>query len=75
MLKLKELLQMYRFRGISGYVYAYVKGTDNSNGLIKIFVQDGTATNPLAELGNGTAIPAGVSGDTISFQGRWKGME
>lgn len=61
--------------GQSGYIYNYVKGADNSNGLLKIFVQDATATNPLAELGNGTAIPAGVSGDVITATITYKGME
>jgi hypothetical protein len=61
--------------GISGYTYVYVKGVDNSTGLLKIFVQDGIAGNPLAEMANALAIPAGVSGDTISFYAIWKGME
>jgi len=61
--------------GQSGYIYAYVKGTDNSNGLLKIFVQDGVATDALQELGNGTAIPAGVLADVIHLEGRYKGME
>lgn len=60
--------------GIAGYEYRYVKGTDNSNGKLMIFVQDAVATNPLAEMANALAIPAGVSSDTISFSGRWKGM-
>ena len=61
--------------GQAGYIYVYVKGTDNSNGKLKIFVQDGVATNPLAEMADALAIPAGVSGDTIEFSALWKGME
>ena len=61
--------------GLAGYIYVYVKGTDNSNGLLKIFVQDGVSANPLAEMANALAIPAGVSGDTIEFSALWKGME
>lgn len=65
-----------QIQGISGYIYAYVKGTDNSNGLLKVFGQSSGASagDPLIELASSSAIPAGVSGDTISFQGRWKGM-
>lgn len=63
--------------GISGYVYSYVKGTDNSNGLLKIFAQTASAAagDPLGELANSSAIPAGVSGDTILAYAIWKGME
>lgn len=63
-----------QIQGTGGFIYSYVKGSDNSNGKLKIFVQDGVSQNPLAELTDASAIPAGVSGDTISFQGRWKGM-
>lgn len=61
--------------GLAGYTYVYVKGTDNSNGLLKIFVQDGVSGNPLAEMANALAIPAGVSGDTILANAMWAGME
>lgn len=65
-----------QIQGISGYIYSYVKGSDNSNGLLKIFAQTNAAAEdaPLGELTDASAIPAGVSGDTISFFGRWKGM-
>jgi hypothetical protein len=65
-----------QIQGIAGYIYSYKKGTDNSNGLLMIFAQTSGAAEdaPLGELTDGSAIPAGVSGDTISFQGRWKGM-
>lgn len=63
--------------GISGYIYAYIKGTDNSNGLLKIFAQTASAAEdaPLGELTDASAIPAGVSGDTILAYAIWKGME
>ena len=69
-----EKMKVY---GQSGYTYAYVKGTDNSNGLLKIFAQTSGAAagDPLGELGDGTTIPAGLSGDTIEWDGRWSGME
>lgn len=60
--------------GKSGFIYDYVKGTDNSNGKLKIFVQDAVAANPLAEMADALAIPTAVTADVISFQGRWKGM-
>ena len=63
-----------QIQGTGGYIYSYIKGSDNSNGLLKVFVQDAVATNPLIEMADALAIPAGLSGDTISFQGRWKGM-
>lgn len=61
--------------GIAGYTYAYVKGTDASNGKLMIFVQDAVATNPLLEMANALAIAAGLSGDTINFVATFAGME
>jgi hypothetical protein len=61
-------------RGTSGYEYSYVKGTDASNGLVKIFVQDATAGNPLAELADDAVVPAGVLADTITYEAYWRGM-
>ncbi len=46
--------------GISGFQYLF----DPTNDTVRIFQQDGT-TGALTEIGNGVAIPAGVSGDTI----------
>lgn len=60
--------------GISGYIYSYVAGTDASNGLLKVFVQDAVATNPLLEMANALAIPAGLSGDTITFMAIFTGQ-
>jgi hypothetical protein len=62
------------FKNATGYVYEYVPGTDASTGLLKIFVQDATATNPLAEMANALAIPAAVSGDTIQVEAIFNGQ-
>lgn len=51
----------------AAYIYQYAPGTTIANGKLQIFVQDAVAGNPLAEMANNTAIPAGVSGDTIAF--------
>jgi hypothetical protein len=59
--------------GQSGYTYEYIPGTDASNGLLKILVQDGVSGNPLAELA-ASAIPAGVSSDKINYEAKWRGM-
>jgi|SRR5579864_4346171 len=45
----------------AGNLYAFVPGTTSANGLLKIF----TAIN--TELGNGNAIPAANSGETLTF--------
>lgn len=50
------------------YFYRFNPGTAMNNGKLQIFVQDGTLNDPLQEVGNGVAIPAGVSGDTIYFE-------
>lgn len=60
--------------GESGFIYAYVVGADASAGLLKVFVQDGVSGNPLAEIANSTTVPAGLSGDVISFRASWTGM-
>ena len=62
--------------GVNGYDYTYVKGSDNSNGLLMIRAQKNGASNydPLIELQNAAPVGTGVSGDTISFEGVWKGM-
>ena len=64
-----------RIQNQSGFVYRYIPGVDASTGLLKIFVQDAVATNPLLEMANTTAIPAGVSGDVITFFAIFQGME
>lgn len=61
--------------GRTGYQYVYYFGPDATSGTMRIFSQDGTAGNPLAELGNGTAIPAAVSSDYITFNAVFQGME
>ena len=61
--------------GKAGYIFVYIAGTDASNGKLKVFVQDAVATNPLAEMADALAIPAGLSGDTIGYTALWLGME
>jgi hypothetical protein len=48
------------------YDYTYVPGTNNSNGLVKIFTGG-------AEVATGN-MPAGVSGDTIQFEAIFLGQ-
>ena len=59
-------------QGSAGYIYSYVYGSDNSNGLLKIF-QQSAATSPLTEI-PAAAIPAAVSSDTIKITANYKGM-
>lgn len=60
--------------GIAGYIYEYIKGTDNSNGKLMIRAQTNAAAagDPLGELA-ASAIPAGVSGDTITYTASYAG--
>jgi hypothetical protein len=64
-------------KGIAGYDYSYVTGTDASDGKLVIRAQKASASDhdALTELADVTAIPAGVSGDTITFEALWRGME
>lgn len=73
-IKASRTPQIVQITGQSGYIYSYVSGTDNSNGLLKIFAQDGVSQDPLAELTSNGAIPAGVSGDVITAEIIYKGM-
>lgn len=52
-----------RIDGLSGYVYTY----DSVHKTIRIFEAPSVPPAPLDELAADSAIPAGVSGDTISF--------
>lgn len=63
-------------QGTGGYLYAYVAGTDGSNGKLIIRAQKASASDhdALTELADATAIPAGVSSDVITFEAIWKGM-
>ena len=63
-------------RGIAGYIYSYIKGTDAFNGLLRVFAQTNAAAEdaPLGQLTGAAAIPAGVSGDTITFEATFLGM-
>lgn len=49
--------------GVNGYQYGYVPGTTRANGLLKV------CTTANAELpGAPTAYPAGITGDTVTFE-------
>jgi hypothetical protein len=56
------------------FVYVYIPGADASAGLLKIFTTGAATQDGLAELTNGSAIPADVSGDTITFEAIFNGM-
>ena len=58
---------MVSFVGQNGQYYAYVPGTNISSGKLKLFSAFGTELTAVA-------IPAAVSGDTITFQASWRGM-
>lgn len=58
--------------GQSGYVYKYIPGTTLANGKLKILT-GAAAQSPLTELSAG-AMPAGISGDVITFEGEWTSM-
>lgn len=61
-------------QGISGYIYSYVAGADATSGLLKIFQGGAAVSNPMAEI-PASAIPAAVSGDTITGFAIFQGME
>lgn len=67
-------LYVFLNSGSTGYVYLYIRGTDNSNGLLKIFT-GAAAQSPLTELTDGATIPAAVSADVVHVGGIWRGME
>lgn len=56
------------------FVYEYVPGVDASAGLLKIFSGGAGTTAGLSELTT-AAIPADVSGDTITFMAIFNGMQ
>lgn len=56
------------------FEYRYVPGADASSGLLKIFTGGAGGTAGLAELTQ-IAIPADVSGDTITFLAIFNGMQ
>lgn len=73
--KASRTLLWASIRGIAGYDYEYIKGTDNSNGKLMIRAQTNAAAagDPLGDLPV-AAMPAAVIADTITFMGLWKGM-
>lgn len=73
LLKASRIPIFVNILGINGYIYSYVNGVDASTGLLKIF-QQSAATSALTEL-PASAIPSGVSTDTITFEAVFFGME
>ena len=60
-----QIPEFVEITGQAGFIYQWVVGTDQTNGLVKILVATSTATNaPLSEHG-ATTIVSGVTGDTI----------
>jgi hypothetical protein len=57
------------------FIYVYIPGADASAGLLKIFTTGAATQDGLAELTNAAAIPADVSGDTITFEAIFNGMQ
>lgn len=68
LVKAQRVPKVIWFNSPSGSIYTYIPGTNVSNGLLKIF----TGVN--TELGNGVAIPAVNSGETVQFEGQWLGQ-
>ena len=62
-------------KGTTGtfFTYVYAPGVDASTGLLKIFTGGSGGTAGLAEL-TAIAIPADVSGDTLTFLAIFDGM-
>lgn len=59
-------------QGISGFTYAYVAGTSQATGKMKVFVEQTVATNtPLAEHSAASYV-SGVTSDTITFYAEFK---
>lgn len=61
-------------QGQAGYIFRYIKGTNNTDGKLKIFEQSGVDDSPLDEYDDTVAIAAALSGDTINFYAEWLGM-
>ena len=66
LIKAQRAPQKVSVSGIAGYQYAYVAGTDNTNGKLKILAST-------TETSSG-AMPAGISGDTIQFEAMFLGQ-
>lgn len=74
-IKAQRVPKYVSVKGIGGYIYSYVNGTTAGDGLLRIFAQTSGASagDPLGQLA-ASAIPAGVSGDTITFEAVWDGQ-
>jgi hypothetical protein len=56
------------------FIYQYIPGVDASSGLLKIFSGGAGGAAGLSEFTSVAAIPADVSGDTITFEAIFNGM-
>lgn len=74
LIKAQRAPQSVIVQGQAGYIYRYVKGTDNTNGKLMIFEQSGVDDTPLDEFDDTVAIPAAISGDTINFIAEFLGQ-
>ncbi len=74
LIKASRAPQSVDVKGQAGYIYRYVKGTDNTNGLLRIYEQSGVDDTPLDEFDDTVAIAAAISGDTINFVAEFLGQ-
>lgn len=68
-IKSSQLPFLVQVSGNAGFPYSWVAGTTQANSKMKVFCATTTGTNaPLQEHG-AVAYVAGVTGDTITFEG------
>lgn len=63
-------IQSAKSGGVSGFQYPFNPGTTQANGKMQVFT-GAAAQSALTELSNG-AYPAGVTGDTITFEAEFE---
>ena len=71
LIKAQRLPLLVQVQGLTGYIYQYAPGTTNANGKLKAYEVSGNT--PLTEIA-ASAIPAAVSGDTITFIAKFLGQ-
>lgn len=69
-LPLVVYIQSAKAGGLSGFQYGFNPGTTQANGKMQVFT-GAAAQAALTELSNG-AYPAGVTGDTITFEAEFE---
>jgi len=71
-IKSSQLPFLVQISGQNGFIYQWVAGTTQANGKMKVFVATTGGTNlPLSEH-TAAAYVAGVTGDTITFEGMFE---